>query len=137
MRALFKILIFSAALYGAYALYVRNASEQKLTPGNTLIDVPQNKTRIITCRECVGTGKLVDESGAIKTAYRCPVCNGYGRKEIPDSAKPCHYCRGIGGIIRKKQMSGESSEGKNNLGQRVLGQRCPLCNGSGTALQPN
>ncbi|HMP91172.1 MAG TPA: hypothetical protein PJ991_13300 [Kiritimatiellia bacterium] len=127
MRFILNVVILGLAGYGTYALISPHIPWNKL-PETTITpksNASQSTRKTVGCDTCGGIGKLVDESGAIKVGYTCPICNGQGKKTLPPNTTPCTYCKGLGNVA-KSAATGS---------RRLTSQSCPICNGIGVAAK--
>lgn len=129
-----RILIFLLLACGIWYLYTQHnlSSEPEIT------STVKQESPEITCSYCKGMGKLVDDSGDKLVGYRCPICDGLGSKAIRESIA-CAYCKGFGktptptSLKDRHPQNGTLSRGA--LSKRLIAQRCPICEGSGS--KPN
>jgi molecular chaperone DnaJ len=58
-------------------------------------------TRPETCRQCGGSGQMIQSQGFFRVAVTCPICRGHGSL----ITSPCTKCRGQGMVEETRELS--------------------------------
>lgn len=107
------------------------------SPSRAETDATTDDAGLVECRYCKGMGRLVDVSTTKKTGYECTICNGSGKIKR-EAENPCPHCDGLKRVPMVMPDAGiaevqapVTNKRSGVISARLIGQDCPMCNGSG------